>query len=245
MCDCRGAGDEAVCQACGYEEYLESKMFANPVHDPGFDYESEMCFHPQSCVTLTDGTLKEAQHLQKGDMVALPFSSPSATTPSLESSPMQIECVIKSNCRKGADFVELQSADKQAAPLLITPSHPVRINNEWSSPCNLGETRRLDCDAVYNFVLTAVPELPSEEGTPSLVQRKPVHSMLIGGIECVTLGHGRHPYFGSQLIIEDLKQMRGWGAGFVELAPGSAKRDAAGLVCGIGRGAAGGSYSAC
>jgi hypothetical protein len=71
---------------------------------------------------------------------------------------------------------------------------------------------------VYNFVLTAVAELPSEEGTSSLVQRKPVHSMLIGGIECVTLDHGRHPYFGSQLVIEDLKQMRGWGAGFVELA---------------------------
>jgi hypothetical protein len=32
--------------------------------------------------------------MQKGDMVALPFSPPSVTTPSLEPSPMQIECVI-------------------------------------------------------------------------------------------------------------------------------------------------------
>lgn len=55
--------------------------------------------------------------------------------------------------------------------------------------------------------------------------------MEIGGIECVTYAHGfqeevvRHQYFGTQRIIDDLKQMDGWESGYVTLPPNCLIRD--------------------
>ena len=47
--------------------------------------------------------------------------------------------------------------------------------------------------------------------------------MVIDGVQCVTLGHefsGKvvgHAYFGSSRVVDDLRAMRGWGAGQVEM----------------------------
>ena len=54
--------------------------------------------------------------------------------------------------------------------------------------------------------------------------------MVIGGVECVTLGHNftgdvvGHEYFGSSAILEDLAQTAGWETGLVELRPGPLMR---------------------
>lgn len=46
--------------------------------------------------------------------------------------------------------------------------------------------------------------------------------MLVNEIQCITLGHGlkgdkvaEHSYFGTEKIIEDLKQVEGWENGMV------------------------------
>jgi len=55
--------------------------------------------------------------------------------------------------------------------------------------------------------------------------------MEIGGIECVTYAHGfkeevvKHEYFGTNRIIDDLKQMQGWESGYITLAPNCLIRD--------------------
>lgn len=52
----------------------------------------------------------------------------------------------------------------------------------------------MPCECVYNFVL--------EKG----------HTMEINGVYCVTFGHGfkgekvAHPYFGTERIVDDLKE---------------------------------------
>ena len=50
------------------------------------------------------------------------------------------------------------------------------------------------------------------------------HSMIVEGMECITLGHGlkndvvaSHDYLGTSAIIEDLKLMEGWSNGSVEV----------------------------
>jgi hypothetical protein len=181
---------------------------------------SDTCFHPRSRVSLSDGSFKQVQHIQKGDLVL----DPSPSTPSGSPVLCRVECVIKSHCATGsAEFVELSES------LLITPWHPVRIDGKWRFPCKLAKPKRLPCDAVYNFVLS-----------PSTAASECQHSMCIGGIECVTLGHHyqestvRHPYFGSQLVVNDLKRMNGWQSGLVELAPGALERNpSTGLACGM------------
>jgi hypothetical protein len=74
------------------------------------------------------------------------------------------------------------------------------------------------------------------------------HAMVVNGVECVTLGHGLegtvvgHPYFGTQLIVEDLKAMRGFEKGLVELFPAACngssmmRDEKTGMVCGLKRG---------
>eukprot|EP00479_Gromia_sphaerica_P006598 TRINITY_DN1921_c0_g1_i1.p1 TRINITY_DN1921_c0_g1~~TRINITY_DN1921_c0_g1_i1.p1 ORF type:complete len:196 (+),score=36.05 TRINITY_DN1921_c0_g1_i1:1226-1813(+) len=127
-----------------------------------------------------------------------------------------VVCVVKTLCDKGKDLlVNLQG-------LLVTPWHPVKIENTWKFPDDVAPKKLLNCEAVYSFVL--------DNG----------HVMLINGIPCVTFGHNlkgdvvEHEYFGTSRVLEDLKLMPGWEMGLVELLPHCTTRDpVTGLVDGL------------
>jgi len=106
--------------------------------------------------------------------------------------------------------------------LEITPYHPIRMENKWYFPCSLQSPVNTKCDAVYSFVLDCH------------------HSMIINGIECVTLGHDfkedvvSHPYFGSRLVIEDIMKLPGWNNGLIEFNSGCViKSSITDLICGF------------
>eukprot|EP00800_Vazella_pourtalesii_P003159 TRINITY_DN1319_c1_g4_i1.p1 TRINITY_DN1319_c1_g4~~TRINITY_DN1319_c1_g4_i1.p1 ORF type:complete len:684 (+),score=88.35 TRINITY_DN1319_c1_g4_i1:50-2053(+) len=148
------------------------------------------CFSGESLVLLPDDTQKRVDQLARGDFIKTPTSR------------CQITCVIKTHCSKGRiDLVNLHG-------LGITPWHPVRIEGKWTYPCKLSEPAEIDCVAVYSFVL----ETSDEE------------IMIINNMECATLGHSftgdviGHPYFGSNKVREDIRRMKGWNTGLVELS---------------------------
>lgn len=129
-----------------------------------------------------------------------------------------VECVVKTICRAGtAELVELGHG------LRVTPWHPVKDGGRWVFPAKLGQIQSQLCNAVYSFVL---------EGG---------HSMSIGGVECITLGHGiqndpvaSHQFFGTETVRDQLSLMPGWDKGFVEFESGCLIRDPeSGLVCGF------------
>lgn len=107
--------------------------------------------------------------------------------------------------------------------LKVTPYHPVRQDGKWHFPCDLGIPEILPCHAVYSFVLDNN------------------HVMIINGVECITLAHGfkddpvvEHPYFGTDAVLEDLREMLGWEHGLVTLCTGCLQRDSkTGLVSGL------------
>ena len=107
--------------------------------------------------------------------------------------------------------------------LKITPYHPINLKNQWKFPIEISNSQRFHCNAIYNFVL------------------KENHLIDINGITCVTLGHNfkeklvKHPYFGSEKVINDLKKMIGWNEGFVILENDNCVvRDTeTSLVCGL------------
>ena len=89
------------------------------------------------------------------------------------------------------------------------------MDGKWHFPSDIGVTEKNEeCDAVYSFLLDSV------------------HSMLIGGIECCTLGHGMseevvaHPYLGTERVIDDLMNMRGFEQGIIEFYDGCMVREA-------------------
>ena len=121
----------------------------------------------------------------------------------------RVKCVVKTliNAKKRR-LVCLEGG------LRITPWHPVKINNVFEFPINLGRVMIMECEAVYNFVL------------------EDKHIMNINGIECVTLGHGfednqvvKHEYFGTEMMIKDLAKIHGWENGSVEVISNWISRD--------------------
>lgn len=180
---------------------------SSPVSMRSYHNSSNPCFAGECTVRMADGTLKTVASLKKGDVVHIP-NNLSAT----------IVCVIKTICYEGkTELVELGDG------LLVTPYHPVRVNHQWSFPCDLGKVVERPCPAVYSFVLSGE------------------HVMVINGVECVTLGHNftdnavvAHPYFGTSAVIRDLETMTGWERGLVTFYSGCLTRDSdTGLAVGF------------
>lgn len=129
----------------------------------------------------------------------------------------RIVCVVRTPLTRRPRMVTLPG-------LTITPWHPVRLaEGSWKFPAELGEPVEIALTAYYNLVL--------ESG----------HTVRIGNYDVCTLGHGftenyviRHPYFGTQAVLDDLRRLPGWEEGLVELREGCSRRsNETGLICGL------------
>ena len=80
-----------------------------------------------------------------------------------------------------------------------TPTHPIKINNKWVHPKSIDTPKQMECDAVYSILL-------KNRNT----------SVFINGIESITLAHDlhgeieEHDFFGSEVIVEEMKKMDTW-----------------------------------
>lgn len=90
--------------------------------------------------------------------------------------------------------------------LLITMWHPILINKKWTFPGKRIKPSLEEIDTVYNFVLDSK------------------HIITINDIECCTLGHNfidndviKHPYYGTNEIINDLSKINGWDEGKITI----------------------------
>lgn len=112
--------------------------------------------------------------------------------------PAEVLCVVKTHCARARRVLARVNDE-----VLLTPRHPVRLKGQWYESSNVGQLEVHDCPFVYNFVLSQS------------------HIMVASGVECATLGHMieeesvKHPYWGSQWVVEDLRKRLGWEAGFI------------------------------
>ena len=169
---------------------------------------------------------KSVSELSRGDEVMIAAGTGDTTTVAT------VACVVVTPCTDGvAFFVEFPGG------LAITPYHPVRVNGRWQHPQDAYAVVERTCDAVYNLVLDAG------------------HVVCVNGVECVTLGHGlddgdggvlRHPYLGTQSVINDLRACAGWASGRVHvqrMVRSAAGNGGGGLISGLVE--CGGSNTAC
>lgn len=185
-------------------KYSAGYIAPAPVSMNAYYCSSNPCFSGDSLVSMADGTRKPCNEIKKGHMVRTGNGNIA-----------KILCVVKTLClHEKADLVCLDGGIK------ITPYHPVRINGKWKFPIDIAAPREMDCDSVFSYVLDNH------------------HSMVINDTECVTLGHGfsedvvAHPYFGSTLVVDDLKNLSGWNFGMIVFNPGCMLKDVnTHLVC--------------
>jgi hypothetical protein len=173
-----------------------------------FSSRGNPCFHGLSKVLMSDNSLKNASEIQKGDIVKLANGRVST-----------IECVLKTIILEEINMICLNEN------LHITPYHPVKKNNSWIFPKYIenAEPSNLDCNAIYSFVLEK-DENSNTRGFGS--------GMIIGNYECATLGHGilneqviSHPFFGTELVINNLKESITYQSGLVIIRQGSMLRN--------------------
>lgn len=156
-------------------------------NDCGGGYYGGGCFAGTNKIKMADGSNKLVKYLVKGDQIA-----------TVNGGKANIKCVVKTNTFKGkTDMCQLEGG------LLITPGHPVKIDNKWVYPKTVVQRKVVECESYFNLVV--------DEG----------HIAIINGFELILLGHGytngilAHPYLGTSRVINDLKAMPGFNKGLI------------------------------
>jgi hypothetical protein len=178
------------------------------------------CCAPWSMIRMDDGTLKSAENIKKGDEVV---------TVSLKNGIEYIdtgivECVVMTECLGGHQaMASLKGITGNE--LNITPYHPVILpgSSEWVYPKDMGKVDMIRCSKMYTFVIS---------------NRK---SIIVDDYVFATYGHGlsdnsviQHDFFGTDLVVNDLKNFVGYRSGKVYLTNNMFIRNDLGDVCKIG-----------
>jgi Mg-chelatase subunit ChlD len=148
------------------------------------------CFTGDCKVRMEDNTTKNVENLHKGDKVLGGHT---------------VAAILYTPVQNTVEMVAFESG------LKITPWHPMKLTNSspWVFPNDTDGTKQnMYVEAYYNIVL--------ESG----------HIVELNGYQVVTLGHGftdneviTHPYFGTDLILNDLKRHPGFRTGFIVMNP--------------------------
>jgi len=172
------------------------------------------CILSSCLVKLESGELRKISDLKKGDI--------------LENG-SKVVCLIKS--KYSSHMVKLND-------LVITPYHPIIYKDKWRFPIDiLDENMRKTDEEIKNPNFCLIES--SKERTVCNLVLDAQHKACVEGFECVTLGHGlmdetvRHPYYGSDRVIEELKALNGWEEGLINLDDFKVQRDENGLVATI------------
>jgi len=160
--------------------------------------DKNVCFHGLSLVLMFDGSSKFVKDIKKYDSVMLGNNKEGI-----------IECVIQTIITTPIEIIKLNDI------LHLTPYHPVKdiYTNHWCFPKDINNVTisNLECNEIYSFVLTEK-------------SRSHLSGIIIGNYECATLGHNiedddciKHPFFGTNLVINNLKQSTCYDDGFITL----------------------------
>lgn len=191
---------------------------AAPAPSPSFkmsryNKRSAPCFAGSSVVELSTGEGIPVECLVVGSSVKTPLGSAKVTG------------IVRTSSPNGLfDLCEMGDG------LLVTPWHPVYVTEEetWRFPADIATPKPTACDSVYSLVLE---ENEDSDG----------HAVFIGGIRCVTMGHGvvdpadvrSHPFLSNHFgVMKELKTHPDFASGPVE-ALGTVKDAETGLMCGF------------
>ena len=108
----------------------------------------------------------------------------------------KVICLIENKICKYENVVNINN-------VYFSLYHPVEINGEWVFPCEHFKVTKKYIDCWYNLIL------------------KNKHEVILNGVKAITLGHNRkegvlkHPYFGTNKVIDALKQYDSFNSGFI------------------------------
>eukprot|EP00833_Pecoramyces_ruminatium_P003317 jgi/Orpsp1_1/1177349/evm.model.c7180000061101.1 len=150
------------------------------------------CFNGNAVVLLANGRTKYVKDLKKGDRL---------------SNNAIVQCLIEQN--SGSNSLKPPMCDING--VLFTPYHPIFVKNKWYFPVDLVKSKPVEIDSWFNLILN-----------DDINHKYEIE--FENGIKAITLGHHRkensileHPYFGSDLVLKDLKERdpEGYSNGYI------------------------------
>lgn len=162
-----------------------------------FEWDT-VCFAGFNVILMADGRPKKVQDLRLGDRVHALDGHRNST----------VLGIVRMHIRRA----EL----RRVGSLVITPWHPVYVDDAWRFPADLGEPVVMTDDYVYSLVL--------DQGFVAAVSHLPV----------ICLGHSysdpglAHAYWGGGLnggFVADLRNHPSWGRETIQLEQGDIRRD--------------------
>ncbi len=210
----RTVADDAFCMLpapkptmSSYSLYSSSsRNVSAPTNMTSYYDRSGGCFDADGYVSMHSEDIGDyylpVKSLKKGHEVKTIFNGKISST--------KIRCIIKSAVPNGI-LPMCKISD-----MLITPWHPIIVNDQWVFPINVAEETPVHINYIYNIVL--------ESG----------HVLFINNCPVVSLGHNftdpvvAHPYYGTQEIIKDLSEFPGWDEGLIFLPEPLVQREKAG-----------------
>lgn len=193
---------EPTCARRDYYHRGNSSQQQAPRNMRTYNQLSNPCFAGHCEITLYGDVKKPLNKLSKYDKVKV------IDTDTKLIYDASIVCIVKTLCRNG--HAELSNIEK----LQITPWHPIYYENKWIHPNKIYKGKCQLCKEVYSLVLD---------------DQNRNHAVIIENIPCITMGHSHkfypleHNYYGSNKVIEDLKEMPGWDDGLITLKSGCMK----------------------
>ena len=165
-----------------------------------YNNPSGPCCSENSLVMMHDYSRKKIKDLNKGDIVI-------SYDKYLNKMSSVIECVVKTKCNTNP--YPMYNISK----LNITPYHPIIYNGHWTFPIDVAKPVYINTEYIYSIVTDNRNSIVVDDYTFATLG----HSMN-GNV----IGHG---YFGTDLVINDLKKFNTYDNGFVELEPEMIHRD--------------------
>ena len=168
-----------------------SGTVARPINLAAYNNASGGCFDCNCVITMADGTKKSLKNINKDDFVMSVDKNNNIVK-------ARVICIVEMKITMQIrEMVDLEGG------LSITPWHPIKKDNKWTFPANIKSPIVKSCQSVITLVLDDY------------------HIGFINGYQCIMLGHGftgdviGHPYYGTQKVLDDLKQNCGYQFGKV------------------------------
>ena len=147
------------------------------------------CFHGEGNCKMGDGSYKQVQNLQVGDIVM-----------TFHGTPRMITHIMKSKVSSYADISQLRKIND----LIITHLHPIYEDGRWIFP---KDSKYIDPNATFEYVdyvySIAIDSPTAQE-----------YGVIIDNIACITLGHNimddpilTHDYYGTRRVLYDLDEI--------------------------------------
>jgi len=158
---------------------------------------SNGCWDGDSEILMSDGSIKKAKNVVKGDEVK-----------GAENTTSIVLCVTKLSPADGKmNLIQLEGG------LKITQWHPIRVNGQFYFPNHFSREQEIQCEAVYDLVL--------DKGHTVFVNG--VECVTLG--HNFTGDVAGHDFFGTDKVIESLQKMNGWEDGSIDLSQATFVRE--------------------